>query len=62
MYLTLLDVMQEGNLQNDIEKYDIVEIPIGNAILLFNSHNRFDFVKMINQIIVEEITTISNKR
>ena len=33
---------QDSYLQNDIEESDIVEVTLGNAVQIFNSHNRFD--------------------
>jgi len=34
---------QESNVKDDIEESDIVEIKLGNAVPVFNSHNRFDY-------------------
>ena len=34
---------QVCNVKDDIEESDIVEITLGNAVQVFNSHNRFDY-------------------
>jgi len=34
---------QDSNVKDDIEESDIVEITLGNAVQVFNSHNRFDY-------------------